>query len=126
MGSSVGEFVFDQFDAANLSTLITALGNDQIAEVLAEPNLTVLSGESAKFRRRRSARYRVDEQQREHLFKEFGIKLDPTAKVLSQDRIRMQLAPEVSVEGYVEAAGIKSQQLASSTCDDHRRVSRWR
>ncbi|MEZ9309460.1 pilus assembly protein CpaC, partial [Vibrio cyclitrophicus] len=49
VGSSVGEFVFDQFDAANLSTLITALGNDQIAEVLAEPNLTVLSGESASF-----------------------------------------------------------------------------
>ncbi len=49
VGSSVGEFVFDQFDAANLSTLITALGNDQVAEVLAEPNLTVLSGESASF-----------------------------------------------------------------------------
>lgn len=52
VGSSVGEFVFDQFDAANLSTLITALGNDQIAEVLAEPNLTVLSGESASLDRK--------------------------------------------------------------------------
>ncbi|HDM8072215.1 TPA: pilus assembly protein N-terminal domain-containing protein, partial [Vibrio harveyi] len=47
IGSKAGEFVFDQFDAANLSTLITALGDDQVAEVLAEPNLTVLSGESA-------------------------------------------------------------------------------
>ncbi len=42
IGSKAGEFVFDQFDAANLSTLITALGDDQVAEVLAEPNLTVL------------------------------------------------------------------------------------
>ncbi|MEO0890672.1 MAG: pilus assembly protein CpaC, partial [Pseudomonadota bacterium] len=47
-------------------------------------------------------------------FKEFGIKLDLTAKVLSQDKIRMQLAPEVSeVESYVEAAGVKVPQLAS-------------
>ena len=115
VGSSVGEFVFDQFDAANLSTLITALGNDQIAEVLAEPNLTVLSGESASFLVGGEVPVIVSTNSNVNIsFKEFGIKLDLTAKVLSQDRIRMQLAPEVSeVEGYVEAAGIKVPQLAS-------------
>ncbi|ROR87766.1 type II and III secretion system protein family protein [Vibrio crassostreae] len=115
VGSSVGEFVFDQFDAANLSTLITALGNDQIAEVLAEPNLTVLSGESASFLVGGEVPVIVSTSSNVNIsFKEFGIKLDLTAKVLSQDKIRMQLAPEVSeVEGYVEAAGIKVPQLAS-------------
>ncbi|OQQ10186.1 pilus assembly protein CpaC [Vibrio splendidus] len=115
VGSSVGEFVFDQFDAANLSTLITALGNDQIAEVLAEPNLTVLSGESASFLVGGEVPVIVSTNNNVNIsFKEFGIKLDLTAKVLSQDKIRMQLAPEVSeVEGYVEAAGIKVPQLAS-------------
>ncbi|MEZ8039586.1 type II and III secretion system protein family protein [Vibrio sp. 1F263] len=115
VGSSVGEFVFDQFDAANLSTLITALGNDKIAEVLAEPNLTVLSGESASFLVGGEVPVIVTSNSNVNIsFKEFGIKLDLTAKVLSQDRIRMQLAPEVSeVEGYVEAAGIKVPQLAS-------------
>ncbi|CAK3259700.1 type II and III secretion system protein family protein [Vibrio crassostreae] len=115
VGSSVGEFVFDQFDAANLSTLITALGNDQIAEVLAEPNLTVLSGESASFLVGGEVPVIVSNSSNVNIsFKEFGIKLDLTAKVLSQDKIRMQLAPEVSeVEGYVEAAGIKVPQLAS-------------
>ncbi|KIP76256.1 MULTISPECIES: type II and III secretion system protein family protein [Vibrio] len=115
VGSSVGEFVFDQFDAANLSTLITALGNDQIAEVLAEPNLTVLSGESASFLVGGEVPVIVSTDSNVNItFKEFGIKLDLTAKVLSQDKIRMQLAPEVSeVESYVEAAGIKVPQLAS-------------
>lgn len=115
VGSSVGEFIFDQFDAANLSTLITALGNDQMAEVLAEPNLTVLSGESASFLVGGEVPVIVSTSSNVNIsFKEFGIKLDLTAKVLSQDKIRMQLAPEVSeVEGYVEAAGIKVPQLAS-------------
>ncbi|OQQ05927.1 pilus assembly protein CpaC [Vibrio campbellii] len=115
VGSSVGEFVFDQFDAANLSTLITALGNDQVAEVLAEPNLTVLSGESASFLVGGEVPVIVSTNNNVNIsFKEFGIKLDLTAKVLSQDKIRMQLAPEVSeVESYVEAAGVKVPQLAS-------------
>jgi pilus assembly protein CpaC len=115
VGSSVGDFVFDQFDAANLSSLITALGNDQIAEVLAEPNLTVLSGESASFLVGGEVPVIVSTNSNVNIsFKEFGIKLDLTAKVLSQNRIRMQLAPEVSeVEGYVETAGVKVPQLTS-------------
>ncbi|MET2972667.1 type II and III secretion system protein family protein [Vibrio harveyi] len=115
IGSKAGEFVFDQFDAANLSTLITALGNDQVAEVLAEPNLTVLSGESASFLVGGEVPVIVSNNNNVNIsFKEFGIKLDLTAKVLSQDKIRMQLAPEVSeVESYVEAAGIKVPQLSS-------------
>lgn len=115
VGSSVGQFVFDQFDAANLTTLITALGNDQIAEVLAEPNLTVLSGESASFLVGGEVPVIMSSNNNVNIsFKEFGIKLDLTAKVLSQDKIRMQLAPEVSeVEGFVEAAGIKVPQLVS-------------
>ncbi len=115
VGSSVGQFVFDQFDAANLTTLITALGNDQIAEVLAEPNLTVLSGESASFLVGGEVPVIMSSNNNVNIsFKEFGIKLDLTAKVLNQDKIRMQLAPEVSeVEGYVEAAGIKVPQLVS-------------
>ncbi|MBT0068367.1 MULTISPECIES: type II and III secretion system protein family protein [Vibrio] len=115
IGSKAGEFVFDQFDAANLSTLITALGDDQVAEVLAEPNLTVLSGESASFLVGGEVPVIVSNNNNVNVsFKEFGIKLDLTAKVLSQDKIRMQLAPEVSeVESYVEAAGIKVPQLSS-------------
>ncbi|TOK96608.1 pilus assembly protein CpaC, partial [Vibrio parahaemolyticus] len=82
IGSKAGEFVFDQFDAANLSTLITALGDDQVAEVLAEPNLTVLSGESASFLVGGEVPVIVSTDNNVNItFKEFGIKLDLTAKV---------------------------------------------
>ncbi|EBK2138024.1 tight adherence secretin RcpA, partial [Salmonella enterica subsp. enterica serovar Enteritidis] len=37
------------FDAGNISTVINAVKNDSIAKVLAQPNLTVLSGEYASF-----------------------------------------------------------------------------
>lgn len=49
IGANVGQFLFQQFEAADLTTLITALGNENVAQVLAEPNLTVISGESASF-----------------------------------------------------------------------------
>lgn len=115
VGSSVGEFVFSQFDGADLSTIITALGNDNIAQVLAEPNLTVLSGESASFLVGGEVPVIISSNSNVNVsFKEFGIRLDLTAKVLSQDKIRMQLSPEVSeVDGYVQAAGIEVPMLAS-------------
>ncbi|USD62167.1 pilus assembly protein N-terminal domain-containing protein [Vibrio sp. SCSIO 43140] len=115
IGSSVGEFVFNQFEAADIGTLITALGNDDIAQVLAEPNLTVLSGESASFLVGGEVPVVVSTNSNVNIsFKEFGIRLDLTAKVLNQNKIRMQLFPEVSeVEKYVQAAGIEVPQLAS-------------
>ncbi len=115
VGAGVGEFVFSQFDGADIGTIITALGNDNIAQVLAEPNLTVLSGESASFLVGGEVPVVVSTNSNVNItFKEFGIRLDLTAKVLSQDKIRMQLHPEVSeVEGYVTAAGIEVPQLAS-------------
>lgn len=115
IGSSVGQFAFSQFEAADLSTIISALGDETMAEVLAEPNLTVLSGESASFLVGGEVPVIVTSNNNVNIsFKEFGIKLDLTAKVMSDDKVRMQLAPEVSeVEKYIKAAGIEVPQLAS-------------
>ncbi|MFA0085637.1 type II and III secretion system protein family protein [Vibrio sp. 10N.261.51.F12] len=115
LGADVGEFVFNQFEAANLTTVINALGNEDIAQVLAEPNLTVLSGESASFLVGGEVPVVVTNTGSTNItFKEYGIRLDLTAKVLSEDKIRMQLFPEVSeVEKYVQAAGIEVPQLTS-------------
>ncbi|MGV2987181.1 type II and III secretion system protein family protein [Vibrio sp. E150_011] len=115
LGADVGEFVFNQFEAANLATVINALGNEDIAQVLAEPNLTVLSGESASFLVGGEVPVVVTNTGSTNItFKEYGIRLDLTAKVLSEDKIRMQLFPEVSeVEKYVQAAGIEVPQLTS-------------
>lgn len=113
IGARVGSFVFDQFNAANLGTIISALGNDEIAQVLAEPNLTVLSGESASFLAGGEVPVIVlNDRNVTVSFKQFGIGLDLTAKVLSRDKIQMQLAPSVSeVEGFVEFEGLKVPQF---------------
>ncbi|WP_420822948.1 type II and III secretion system protein family protein [Vibrio variabilis] len=115
VGSSVGQFVFNQFEAAELTTIISALGNDSVAQVLAEPNLTVLSGESASFLVGGEVPVVITTNSNVNItYKEFGIKLDLTAKVLSEDKIKMQLFPEVSeIDGYVQAANIEVPQIAS-------------
>lgn len=115
VGADVGEFLFQQFDAADLTTLITALGNENVAQVLAEPNLTVISGESASFLVGGEVPVIVTTNNNVNItFREFGIKLDLTAKVLHEEKIRMQLMPEVSeVERYIRAAGIEVPQFAT-------------
>jgi pilus assembly protein CpaC len=114
-GIGVGQFLLDQFDADSISTVITALANDSIAEVLAEPNLTVLSGESASFLVGGEVPVVVSTNSNVNItFKEYGIKLDLTAHVQGPERIRMQLFPEVSeIEGYVAIGDTKVPQLAS-------------
>jgi pilus assembly protein CpaC len=115
IGASVGSFSFTQFEAADLSTIITALGDESMAEVLAEPNLTVLSGESASFLVGGEVPVIVTTDGSVNItFKEFGIKLDLTAKIMDSDKIRMQIAPEVSeVEKYIKAVGIEVPQFSS-------------
>ncbi|GAL10743.1 type II/IV secretion system secretin RcpA/CpaC [Vibrio astriarenae] len=115
VGANVGEFLFQQFDASDLTTVITALGNENVAQVLAEPNLTVISGESASFLVGGEIPVIVSTSDNINItFKEFGVRLGLTAKVLREDRIRMQLLPEVSeVERIIQAAGIEVPQLAT-------------
>ncbi|UPR51590.1 pilus assembly protein N-terminal domain-containing protein [Vibrio cyclitrophicus] len=115
VGANVGEFLFQQFDAADLTTVITALGNENIAQILAEPNLTVVSGESASFLVGGEIPVIVATGDAINItFREYGVRLGLTAKVHSDERIRMQLMPEVSeVERYIQAAGIEVPQLAT-------------
>lgn len=115
IGANVGQFLFQQFEASDLTTLITALGNESVAQVLAEPNLTVISGESASFLVGGEVPVVVSTNNNVNItFKEFGIRLDLTAKVESADKIRMQLFPEVSaIERYIRAAGIEVPQLST-------------
>ena len=115
LGQSTGQFVFQQFDAASLTTIVSALGNDNIAEVLAEPNLTVMSGESASFLVGGEIPVIVTNQNTTNIsFKEFGVKLNLSAKVESNQRIKLSIAPEVSsIERIIKAAGIEVPQLST-------------
>lgn len=85
------------FDAGNISTLINAVKNDAIARVLAQPNLTVLSGESASFLVGGEIPIMVKDQDSVTVqYKEYGIRLNITAKVEKRQKIRLYVSNELS------------------------------
>jgi pilus assembly protein CpaC len=98
-GYSVGTFV-DQlvnFSASDIVSVITALGDDSVGQVLAEPNLSVISGETASFLVGGELPVvTVIDGGTNVLYKEFGIRLELMAKVLEDDKIKLSLMPEVS------------------------------
>jgi len=87
------------FDAGNISTVINAVKNDSIARVLAQPNLTVLSGEYASFLVGGEIPIVVDSGGNSSTsveYKEYGIRLNIGAKVNRNDKIRLFVANELS------------------------------
>ncbi|VUS64954.1 type II and III secretion system protein family protein [Klebsiella spallanzanii] len=87
------------FDASNISTLINAVKNDSIARVLAQPNLTVLSGEVATFLVGGEIPIVIDSggsSSTSVQYKEYGIRLNIGAKVNRSDKIRLFIANELS------------------------------
>lgn len=87
------------FDSGNISTLINAVKNDSIARVLAQPNLTVLSGEYASFLVGGEIPIVVDSggsSSTSVQYKEYGIRLNIGAKVNRADKIRLFISNELS------------------------------
>jgi len=94
LNSMFGGFQAGNFD---INFIIDALETEGVLSVLAEPNLTTQSGESANFLA--GGEYPVptlDDGQVVIEFKEFGISLDFTPVVLDSGRINMHIKPEVS------------------------------
>lgn len=92
--------LFGGFEAGNfdINFIIDALETEGVLSVLAEPNLTTLSGETAYFLA--GGEFPVptlDNTGRVAIeFKEFGISLNFTPVVLNDGRINMHIRPEVS------------------------------
>lgn len=85
------------FSADDILTGITALGDDTVGQVLAEPNLSVISGESASFLVGGEIPVvTIVDGGTNVMFKEFGIRLELVAKVLRDNKIKLSLQPEVS------------------------------
>jgi len=82
----------------SLSAVIDALVEDELITVLAEPNLTSRSGETASFFAGGEFPIPVaaSEDRITIEFKKFGVILDMTPTVLSDNRIRLHIRPEVS------------------------------
>ena len=83
---------------AGFSGVIDALAKDNLAQVLAEPNLTVISGQAASFQV--GGEYPIPTAQGNGAvgitYKSFGVLLSFLPTVLSDGRINMHIKPEVS------------------------------
>lgn len=86
----------------DLNVLIDALADDELVTVLAEPNLTALSGETASFLAGGEFPIPVgssvddDGREIEIEFKEFGVSLAFTPTLVGENLISMRVRPEVS------------------------------
>jgi len=103
-----GAFRFVKFNADTLSGLVHAISNDSVARVLAEPNLSVMSGEIADFLVGGEVPLVTTSMNGTSVqYKEFGIKLSVGAKVNDNKHIRVTLGQEVSNvdESYTTTAG---------------------
>ncbi|MGF1901661.1 type II and III secretion system protein family protein [Aliivibrio sifiae] len=101
-GSSVsvpGVFVqpLTSFSSSDIMSVISAIGNDSVGQILAEPNLSVISGESASFLVGGELPVVTSVNNSTNVvYKEFGVRLELMAKVKKDDKITLALVPEVS------------------------------
>lgn len=92
-----GLFRLVKFNAGSITNLIHAIGNESVAHILAEPNLSVLSGETAEFLVGGEVPIVTSNINGSTIsYKEYGIKLNIGAKVNSNKKIRIILGQEVS------------------------------
>ena len=100
--NSIGEFsllgIKKGLNIHNITTMIRAIKNDRLAKVLAQPNLSVLSGEFASFLVGGEIPIVTKNKEGDSsvTYKEYGIKLNITSKVNSDKRIRLFMENEVS------------------------------
>jgi len=82
-------------------TTFTALEENALGKVLAEPTLTAISGETASFLAGGEFPFpsQIDESGTTFEFREFGIRLNFTPVVLDKGRINLQIATEISALG---------------------------
>lgn len=91
----------------SLNATINALEAKQVVRTLAEPNLTTLSGVKASFLAGGQVPIRVADANGNTTldYRDFGVRLVFTPVVLNDNRIQIQMAPEVSGIGGFTTAG---------------------
>ncbi|MDC5818714.1 type II and III secretion system protein family protein [Vibrio europaeus] len=116
-GNEVGQFLLTDFKASDLKTLITALDDNTLGQMLAEPNLSVISGESASFLVGGEIPVKTSSSNGPSTsYKEYGIKLAFAAKTLESGRIRLKLKPEVSSidKSYLEGVALRTRKAETT------------
>jgi len=112
--SIYGDFVSNALD---LNYAIDALDQQGFLTVLAEPNLTALTGQAANFLA--GGEFPIPVPSRDGIaieYREFGVKLDFTPTVLNSGRISMRVRPEVSdlsSAGAIRVEGISIPSIST-------------
>ncbi|WEK29037.1 MAG: type II and III secretion system protein family protein [Candidatus Pseudomonas phytovorans] len=100
---------FHRNGSTTVAGLLTALSQDGLATVLAEPNLTAMSGETAGFAAGGEVPIVIVTNNNITIeYKQYGVIMRMTPTLLSPNRISLHVAPEVSDlsdEGAVELQG---------------------
>jgi len=92
-------FFSDNIGDVSVDAVIDALAQDNMVTVLAEPNLTALSGETASFLAGGEFPIPVEQDDNGGItieFKQFGVSLAFTPTLIGRGRISMRVRPEVS------------------------------
>lgn len=102
----------------DINGVIDAMESDRLVRILAEPNLTALSGETASFLAGGEFPiiYPEDEDTAAVQFKQFGVSLAFTPTVLDDGRINLHVRPEVSQlssQGAVDINGFSIPALTT-------------
>lgn len=85
------------FPRVQMQIFVQALRENGLMRILAEPNLVSMNGQPASFLAGGEIPIPVATQDRiSILWKEFGVRLNFTPNVLSEERIRLEVAPEIS------------------------------
>ena len=107
-------------DGANSITgVIRAMEQDGVLKTLAEPNLTAVSGQSAKFHAGGEIPYRTCDSSTEIInctitFRDFGVSLGFTPVVLSEGRINLKISTEVSEIAALSISGFPTLDTRSA------------
>lgn len=101
----------------DLGAILTDLQQNQVLQVLAEPNITALSGETAHFLSGGEFPFPVIQGSSGGLtsvtiqFRPYGVRLDFTPIVNPDHTIRLKVAPEVSALDYTNAVTISGYTI---------------
>jgi pilus assembly protein CpaC len=108
--------------ANNLQGTLNALEQDGLIHTLAEPNMTAVSGETAKFLAGGEFPVPVSRDQYGNItveFKQFGVGLSFTPVVMSENRISLQISTEVSeltnTGAFTQAGGVSTTNGITTT-----------
>lgn len=111
--------LFGNYSGSNLdiNVLVDALAAEGLVTLLAEPNLTAMSGETASFLAGGEFPIPVsqDEDSISIEFKQFGVSLSFTPTLVTRNRINLRVRPEVSQLSELGAITVDSLRIPALT-----------